>query len=318
MVADFLRMHRPEVVRETGNRLEKRAYALIVENGYRDFDRFPVLDAAWPAVAPALSVLLAGPNERLQTVCHALMYFLEFTGRWDEWLSLNQQAERKAVTAGFLSDAGWRAKDLAYVHSLREQGDAVLACADRALRYWETAEADVFERAVAMRFRGVGHELRGDYSVANKAYGDALGLLRGLSAESRGVAMILNDLASAEAKLGDFEAAERAYREALRVARAVADDEGVVCYTGNLGAFALDRGDTQGAERLAREALALAETLGRQELIASTSDLLAKALARLGRPAEALPHARRAVAIYTRLGSPYLASANSTLRECEG
>ena len=34
MVADFLRRKRPEVVAETGNRLEQRAYALIVENGY--------------------------------------------------------------------------------------------------------------------------------------------------------------------------------------------------------------------------------------------------------------------------------------------
>ena len=83
MVADFLRRKRPEVVAETGNRLEQRAYALIVENGYSKYDRFPVLDAAWPTVAPALPLLLAGPNPRLQTVCEALTIFLNFTGRWD-------------------------------------------------------------------------------------------------------------------------------------------------------------------------------------------------------------------------------------------
>ena len=109
MVADFLRRKRPEVVAETGNRLEKRAYALIVENGYEEHDRFPVLDAAWPTVAPALPLFLAGPNARLQTVCDALDHFLEFTGRWDEWLSLNQQAEAKAVAAGDHDNAGWRA-----------------------------------------------------------------------------------------------------------------------------------------------------------------------------------------------------------------
>ena len=48
MVADFLRRQKPEVVAETGDRLEKRAYALVVENGYEKYDRFPVLDAAWP------------------------------------------------------------------------------------------------------------------------------------------------------------------------------------------------------------------------------------------------------------------------------
>ncbi len=67
------------MVAETGNRLEERAYALIVENGYRKHDRFPVLDADWPIVAAALPLFLAGPNPRLQTVCEALRMFLEFT-----------------------------------------------------------------------------------------------------------------------------------------------------------------------------------------------------------------------------------------------
>ena len=126
MVADFLRRKRPEVVAETGNRLEQRAYALIVENGYQQHDRFPVLDAAWPTVAPALPLFLAGPNDRLQTVCDALTNFLNFTGRWDEWLSLWQQAEAKAVAAGDHDNAGWRAYQVAWICYLREQEDAVL------------------------------------------------------------------------------------------------------------------------------------------------------------------------------------------------
>ena len=88
MVADFLRRHRPEVVRKTGNRLEHRTCALIVENGWGKHDRFPLLDAACLTVAPALPVFLAGENARLQTVCDALAHFLNFTGRWDEWISL--------------------------------------------------------------------------------------------------------------------------------------------------------------------------------------------------------------------------------------
>jgi hypothetical protein len=139
MVADFLRRKRPEVVAETGNRLEQHAYALIVENGYQKHDRFPVLDAAWPTVAPALPLLLAGRNDRLQTVCDALGDFLNFTGRWDERLSLNQQAEAKAVAAGDHDKAGWRAFQAGYVYCLREQADAVLACADRAAAHWQAA-----------------------------------------------------------------------------------------------------------------------------------------------------------------------------------
>jgi hypothetical protein len=43
MVADFLRKKKPDVVAETGDRLEKRAYALIIENGGTNHDRFPAL-----------------------------------------------------------------------------------------------------------------------------------------------------------------------------------------------------------------------------------------------------------------------------------
>jgi len=58
--------------------------------------------------------------------------------------------------------------------------------------------------------------------------------------------------------------------------------------------------------------------VGRQQLIASNCHRIAKALVRPGQAAEALPYARRAVEIYTQLGSPNLASAQATLRECEG
>jgi hypothetical protein len=166
MVADFLRRKRPEVVAETGSRLEQRAYALIVQNGYEKYDRFPVLDAAWPTVAPALPLFLAGPNPRLQTVCHALRFFLEFAGRWDEWLSLEQQAETKAAAAGDHDNAGWRAYWTGYVSFLRGQADAVLSCADRAAAHWQTAQAGTRERGFAIRLRGFGQWLKNDYPAA--------------------------------------------------------------------------------------------------------------------------------------------------------
>jgi hypothetical protein len=180
MVADFLRRKRPEVVVETGSRLEQRAYALIVENGYDKHDRFPVLDAAWPTVAPALPLFLAGPNERLQTVCNALANFLHFTGRWDEWLSLNQQAEAKAVAADDHGNAGWRAYEAGWVPFLRKQADAVLACADRAAAQWQTAPAGARERAFATRLRGLGHGLKADSPAAIADYREALDLWRSL------------------------------------------------------------------------------------------------------------------------------------------
>lgn len=325
LVADFLRNKKPEVIAETGNRLELRALALILENGYRNHERFPVLEAAWPGVAPALPLFLAGPNDQLQEVCLALFHFLHFTGRWDELLSLSQQAEAGALAAGNHGKAGWRAYQTGWVHRLRGQALEVLACSDRAVAHWQLAfphgspgQAGTRARASAFHLRGLGHQLQQDYIRAIAAYRQMVELHRSLSPESADVALALNSLAGAERLSGDINAAERGYREALRVARAAKDSGGIAICTGNLALLALDREDWPQAEALAREALVLAEKVGRQELIASSHDRIAEALSRQGRGTEGLPHARRAVEIYTRLGSPDLASAQAMLRDCEG
>ena len=318
LVADFLRKKKPKVVAETGDRLEQRAYALIIENGYSKHDRFPALEAAWPGIAPALPLFLAGDNARLQTVCNALRKFLDFQGRWDERLALSEKAEASAVAAADHDSAGWRACDAGMIHSQRRQADAVLICADRAAAHWSQAKAGARERATAIRLRGIGHELKKDYPAAIAAYRETLDLDRSLAAESAGVATDLSALADAESASGDLAAAEGHYREGLRVARVVGYAEGVAGMTGNRAGLALDRGDWPAAETLARESLPLSEAVHRQELIASNNCRLAQALVRQGKAAEALPHARRAVEIYTRLGSPNLAVAQATLRACEG
>ncbi|HEX8845355.1 MAG TPA: DUF4062 domain-containing protein [Pyrinomonadaceae bacterium] len=317
MVADFLRRRKPEVVAETGDRLEKRAYALVVENGYEEFENFPVLDAAWPTVAAALPRFLAGLNDRLQTVCSALRHFLDFTGRWDEWLALSRDAEAKAVAAKDFQNAGWRAYDVGWVNYLRGQSAEVLACADRAEAHWREAQAGVRERAIAIRLRGLGHKLAGDYPAAIATYRESVELRRILSPESEDVSIGLNALADSERLSGDDDAAERDYREALRIAQAVDYREGVAYITGNLAMLALDHKDWPGAEALARKALTLAEKVRRQELIAQNCRSIAEALARQGRKPEALPHARRAVEIFTALRSPDLKWAQQTLAECE-
>jgi nucleoside phosphorylase len=72
LAATFLRRKRPEIIAQTGGRLTDRAYALALENGYENFERFPTLEAEWPAIAAALPLLVQGENDRLQSVCNAL------------------------------------------------------------------------------------------------------------------------------------------------------------------------------------------------------------------------------------------------------
>ena len=318
MIADFLRRKEPEVVADIGDRLEQRAYALIIENGHLNHDRFPTLEAAWPGISPAVALFLSGDNQRLQTVCGALAGFLEFQGRWDEWLALNEKAEARAVAAADHNNAGWRAYHAGYIHSLRQHAKAVLACANRAATHWATAGAGAREQASALRLNGLGHRLQGDIPSAIAAFQESLDLDRSLGAVSVDVAISLSDLAGAEQHAGNYAIAEAHYREALRVASTVSYAEGVACITGNLAKLALDREDWQGAESLAREALPLAETVYHQELVATDNYRLALALLRQNKASDALPHAQRAVEIFARLGHPEVAAAQTILTECGG
>ncbi|MFZ5821114.1 MAG: DUF4062 domain-containing protein [Chloroflexota bacterium] len=324
LTAKFIRARRPEAVTQTGDALTNRAYALALQyGGQTKFDGFPTLDTEWDFISAALPRLLTGDNYRLQTVCDKLVFFLNFTGRWDDRIWFFEQAEARALAADDKEYAGWRAYSAGFTYSLRNQPAEVLACAARAAEHWQNSTPR--NKATAYHLRGIGHELNKDYPAAITAYREALEIWRSISPESITVAVALDSLASAENANNDYPAAERDYREALRIAKIVKHDESIATYTGNLAGLALNREQWAEAESLAREALALAEKVGRQELIASDCHRLAKALLKqnVGQIGnlplqEALTLSRRAVEIFTRLRSPEkLKEAQETLAEIE-
>lgn len=320
LAATFLRRKRPEVISQAGSRLVDRAYALALENGYENYERFPTLETEWPVIDAALPLFLQGKNARLQRVCDALNDFLNFSGRWDERLILSQQAEDKALAAGDFNNAGWRAYQAGYIYALLGQTSNVMACATHCTTHWEkTPIAGASERAAAINLRGLGYMLEEDYPEAIEAYQEVLIIDKAINPESQGVSASLNDLAAVKYLQGDYAAAERDYIEALRIAKKINNREGVANYTGNLAELALERQEWGSAESLGLEALDFAEEVGRQELIGQNSWVLAKALARQGKPQEGLPYAHRAVKIFTLLRKPTeLEEALAALKECSG
>jgi tetratricopeptide (TPR) repeat protein len=318
LVADFLHKKKPPTLAETGDRLEKLAYALVMENGYGQHNLFPRLDDAWPTVAAALPGLIAGDNLRLQRTCAALDLFLDYTGRWDELIALARDAENRAVALEDFQNAGWRAIATAWVHFLRNEPEKLFASVDRAEKLWCLTAGGSTEQAEIIWFRGLGHKSLKDYGVAIAAFHEAVTLWRSLDPKSLDVARGLNSLANAKRAVGDLDAAEHYYREALQIARTMNHLPTIADSTGNLAELALDRENWAGAEALAREALSFSEKIGRQEIIGSHCHQLAEALVRQEKKAEALPYAQRSVNILTRLGmNEELGAARVTLSESQ-
>jgi len=319
LTAKFIKTRRPEAVTQTGDALTNRAYTLVMQygGGSDDYEKFPTLDAEWDFVSAALPRLLTGDNDILQTLCSQLFTFLHFTGRWDDWLWFSEQAEVRALASVDNEKAGWHAFRRGMIYSFRNQPAEVLACANRAAEYWQDGTAH--RKATAIQLRGHGYRLLEDYPTAISAYSEALEIYRSISPESRSVAVELNWLAGAEHLNKDYLAAERDYREALRIAMINKDDEGIATYTSNLAQLALALKKWAEAESLAREALTLAGKIGRQELIAGDCHRLAQALLKQNRNLEeALSMSRHAVEIYTRLRQPgRLQGAQETLTEIE-
>ncbi|HEY9405116.1 MAG TPA: AAA family ATPase, partial [Pyrinomonadaceae bacterium] len=177
LAAAFLRRKRPAPVAQAGERLIKRVYALVLENGYEQYKRFPKIEAEWPTIVAALPLFLQGDNARFQRLCKALNRFLEFSGRWDDWLSLSEQSEEKALSMNDFYMAGWRAYLAGHIYELRQEANHVLACATRCEAHWQKANVGAIEKAAATRLRGLGHQLEGNYSTAMAAFKKSLALL---------------------------------------------------------------------------------------------------------------------------------------------
>jgi len=317
LAAQFIKTRRPEAVSQTGDVLVKRAYALAMQYGGHDnYEGFRALDAEWAFISAALPRLLAGDNSRLQTMCGQLVQFLDFTGRWDERIWLNEKAEEYALAANDKENAGWRAYHAGTTYYRSNQPDKVLNCADRAAEHWQ--ESSFSKKSNAIQLRGFGHRLNKDYPAAIAAHREELENIRTIAPESQSFANALNSLAEAERENKDYLAAERDYREALRIARNIDDQAVIFLCIGNLGALALAQEQWDKAESLAREALPLVERVGRQEMIARDCNTIAKALLKQNKNLEeALTFAQRAVEIFTRLRYRDLPEAQDTLAEIE-
>ncbi len=175
LTAKFIRTRRPEAVIQTGDALTDRAYALALQyGGDTNYEGFRTLDAEWDFISAALPRLLTGDNDRLQTVCDQLYKFLEFTGRWDDWMWLCEQAETRALAVDDKENAGWRAFQAGMIYYSRNQPDRS-AGVRRTCRLRIGQKSTPVNKSTAIRLRGYGYKLKKDYPAAIAAFREVTG-----------------------------------------------------------------------------------------------------------------------------------------------
>jgi nucleoside phosphorylase/tetratricopeptide (TPR) repeat protein len=303
LAASFIRRKRPEAVVKTGDRLTTRAYALAFQYGGENYDRYQTLESEWTEIASALPLLMRSDNDRLQSVCSSLGKFLDFSGRWDEELTLYRQAEEKALASGDLLMAGWRAYQIADMYLQMDQVASGLRWAARCTAHWKASRTSgTVEKITELKLRGLCHECQGEYSAAMEAYQAAVEILLVVEPESMALAAVLGKLGDSKWWQADADGAEADYREALRISTKHEDREAIAIYTGKCAETALSRREWANAGELAAEALRMAEGLGRRELIAADSRRLAESYVRQGQREHGLLLAGRAMQIYKDLG----------------
>lgn len=317
LVADFIKKRMPEVVMIVGEKLQTIAYNLVTTIEGSDREKNDSIEPVWPIVSAALPGIIAGSNTRLQKVCDELRAFLEFTGRWDEWLALERDAESQAILCNDFLSAGRRAHRAGWVYRLRGESHKVIEYADRAHAHWSNGDANIREIAFAIRLRGIGYFLAKDYKTAVEVLDQAIRLSSSVAPDSIDVGNGLNTKAAIEMESGDLDSAERDFNAALLIAETHNDFESIAVYRSNLADLALVCNKWAEAETLARGALVIAETIGRLELIAYGSHHIARALLEQDRKPEAIDYAERAVKIFTQLGALSLEEARATLVKCQ-
>lgn len=317
LAARLLRRSAPQAISKAAERLAAEGATMAVKLGFLNNAPFTDLESVWPVVEAALPLLLAGDNTLAQKVCSALDLFFDFSGRWDQWLSLSQEAESKALAVGDWKYAAWRASKTGFAYLRRGDAEGVLAAAQRCGEYADRFGDQVGEaRLNDLRLRGIGYLLRKDYTAARAAAEAGVRLDFSTFPEDRR-ALAFELLISVCQAAGDLDAAEDALRETLRISETIGYRDCIASCGTWRATLSLDRGDWPAAEQQAKEALELAKGIGKLELVGHNECLLAKALCGQGRTSEALSHAREAVTILAPLRSRRLDEARSTLRDCE-
>lgn len=306
----------PLLIYETGMRFARywvdyaKKYGGYDKESYRTFDR---LETEWTNLE-AISQWLwetanvkgdkVGNNEAarmLVELTSSLSFFLSYSGRWDEFIKLSEQAYFAAYTSDTWRNAGWRAFDVAWMYYKRARTNEAANWLKKCVQSWELGGTKGDE-ASALRLGGLISQQKKDYDNAEQCLKKALAIRRDLGA-NREVAFALNSLGQLARERKKDDTAEQYYLEALKIVREIDDKAAQSIFIGNLGELAINRKQWLKALELFEQALPLAQKVGSIELIADSKFGIARVWYADKRAEYDLlqQFAQEALAIYERL-----------------
>jgi len=289
LTAAFLRRVCPEAVEQTGDRLLKNVSAFVDENGAKQYERFPKLEAEWPSISAALQLIQKSDNIKLQYFYNGINTFLDFSGRHDELLSLCQIAEEKAHRVQAFNTAAAHAYQAGCIFAERKQAEGVSNAALRCEEYWRLHTEQVnlsrlkdkliqmgkHEQAMILRLRGLFHQLEGNYSAAREELLKAQELYQSVAQPSKELVIVMNDLGVLHDLMEDKFASGRYLTTALERAREANFKEEILTCLRNLSLIKYAAGELPAAKSLAREGIYRAAELHCDRLIEEFGSLLA-------------------------------------------
>jgi tetratricopeptide (TPR) repeat protein len=243
-------------------------------------------------------------SQQLVDLAKSVSLFLSYSGRWDEYTQINENAYQAARCLENPEYLGWRAYDLAWIHYKRSRPEEARGWLKKCMRAWDQGGTKG-DRASATKLKGLlaQHEKR--YDEAEALLLEALSIRRKLQEEnketSKEVAYALSSLGQLALEKKEYAKAKRCFDEAIELNQATNDLGIQASLSDNLGKLALYHSQWDEAQTWFERAISLARDVGRVELLGRGKFGLAQVWEAKGRREDALKAALEASTIYERL-----------------
>lgn len=258
-------------------------------------------------------------NEELSRILTSfigkLSTFLSFSGRWDEYIRLNEQAYEATKNLDTLRDTGWRAFDLAWINYKRANTEESRNWLEKCTTAWEHGGTKG-DKATALRLKGLLAQQDKDYKSAEIHLKEAL-VIRQELAVDREVAFILRSLGQLAQEQKEYDKASEYYQKVFAIGQNTEDKAMQASINEYLGTLALEQERIDDAYHFFRETLRFAEELGRVELRARAQHGLALVFEDKQNLSEAIKFAKDAYENYKILNHADFLSIQSLVEHLE-